>query len=215
MNKISAGGRLRLGFLILTALVGALAVPVAPANAATLSAGNGIETMTGVPFSLPPSAPCAHYTNYKADVVFQNGGNPVNGTITSNPTTVWNEGPEGTHSWPLSTPPTQAELTANTCGGNPTAIPGFTAVLVGGGYNCAGNATYRRNDITITVSVSGAPLGLSNSNVPTCPATTLTYRLVYVTAPTDIPPFFQQGDPMAACPPIIAPVTCVIGDQHL
>lgn len=211
MNKISAAGRMRLGFLILTAVVGALAVPVAPASAATLSGGNGIEVMTGVPFSLPPSAPCAHYTNYKADVVFPNAASSVNATITSNPTTVWNEGPEGTHPWVLA--PTPGSLTDNTCGGNPTAIPGFTAVLVGGGYNCAGNATYLRNDIDITVTLSGAPLGISN--LPTCPSTTLRYSLVYVTAPTDIPPFFQQGDPMAACPPIIAPATCVIGDQHL
>jgi hypothetical protein len=156
--------------------------------------------MTGVPFSLDPNKPCAHYTNYKADVVFTNGGNPVNATITSGITPpVWNEGPGGTYpfvgplvnncpKYPYSSP-------------QPSAVGGFLVTLTGGVTCAATPATYLRNDVNITVTLQG---------VGACSGT-LSYSLVYYTTANPIPPFFDAGDHVAACAPIIAPAACLIG----
>jgi hypothetical protein len=180
-------------------MVGLLAATVAPAAAATtFTGGVGAETMVGVAFSLDPNKPCAHYTRYQADVVFANGGNPVNATIASG-TSIWNEGPGGTYQF--------AGPGVNNCPKYPYAtptypVPGFLVTLTGGMTCIATPATYERKDISITVTLQGpAP----------CGGTILKYDLAYSTTTSGIPPFFDPGDPVAYCAPIIAPAACVIG----
>jgi hypothetical protein len=139
-------------------------------------------------------------------VAFQADG--LNATITSNPGTLWNENGDGTYLYngPLN----------NTCSGAVKPIPGFSAVLVGAGHNCAGAATYTRNFLAITVNVSTTRV--LGSPLPACTsATTLQYNLaaVYLPAGQPYPPpldqFFDPGDPFALCNSIIAPSACLIG----
>lgn len=180
-------------FSVLAVVVAVLMTTVSPAHAA--SGGTGIETMTGVPFSLDPNQPCAHYSNYQANVAFTN---PVmDAEIVSLPGTLWNEGPGGTYEY--------AGPNVNNCPTYPynqatDAIPGFL-VTIAGDPNCvAVPATYERNYISIEVVYSSTDC----SGV-------LEYDLMSKTTPVPIPPFFDAGDEVAVCVPIIAPATCLIG----
>jgi hypothetical protein len=189
---------LRRGALsILMTLVVVLAAAVSPSAAAPRSAsgGKGIETMTGAPFSLNPNQPCAHYSNYQANVVFTNP--TLDAEIVSMPGTLWNEGPGGTYRY--------AGPLVNNCPSYPfnkapEAIPGFRVTLAGNSACTNVPATYKRIHISITVAYSSA----------TCSGT-LQYDLMYKTTPVAIPPFFEPGDDVAVCVPIIAPATCLIG----
>lgn len=185
-------------FTIVTALSAPAVWPASAANRAA-TGGKGIETMTGVPFSLDPNQPCAHYSNYQANVTFANP--TLDAEIVSMPGTLWNEGPGGTY---VYAGPLNNNCPSYPFGKAPVAIPGFRVTLAGNS-NCTNvPATYKRIDISITVAYA------SVAPAPACSGT-LQYDLLYKTTPVAIPPFFDAGDNVAVCAPVIAPATCLIG----
>lgn len=188
--------------------LGVVAGGLVPATATpSLSGGTGVSTHLGVPYTVPTpplqQEPCAVFTRYQAEVVF----GTTSATVAST-TAVWAEGPGGTYAAPQPQVDPLEPLSIP-CGSGPTAeIGGFVVTLTGPTACVAAPATYERTDITITVRVTGN--GISGS----CAGTVLTYTLAGFTTSRAIPPFFQAGDYVAACAPIIAPAACVIGDEQ-